>query len=50
MSFKLADLVNIAVEQGNYFKGREWSENYKGKLLAEDDQEGWQMQFFETVD
>ena len=29
MSFKLADLVNIALEEGTYFKSEEWCEKHK---------------------
>ena len=42
MSFKLADMVNIALEEGSYFRSREWSEKHKGKLLVESQQEDWQ--------
>ena len=35
MSFKLADLVNIALEDGSYFKTPEWCERNKGRLLVE---------------
>ena len=35
MSFKLADLVNIALEEGIYFKTTEWCERNKGRLLVE---------------
>ena len=35
MSFKLADLVNIALEDGSYFKTVEWCERNKGRVLVE---------------
>ena len=35
MSFKLADLVNIALEDGTYFKTAEWCERNKGRVLVE---------------
>ena len=35
MSFKLADLVNIALEEGLYFKSQEWCEKHKGSYLVE---------------
>ena len=35
MSFKLADLVNIALEEGTYFKSEEWCEKHKSQLLVE---------------
>ena len=42
MSFKLADLVNIALEEGSYFKTSEWCERNKGRLLVEHEQLDWQ--------
>ena len=42
MSFKLADLVNIALEDGSYFKTSEWCERNKGRLLVEHEQLDWQ--------
>ena len=41
MSFKLADLVNIALEEGIYFKTTEWCERNKGRLLVEHQQLDW---------
>ena len=35
MSFKLADMVNIALEEGSYFRSKEWCDQHKGKLLVE---------------
>ena len=35
MSFKLADLVNIALEEGSYYRSAEWCEQHKTKLLVE---------------
>ena len=49
MSFKLADLVNIALEEGSYFRSKEWREQQKGKLLVEHSQEEWQKSFFTAV-
>ena len=48
MSFKLADLVNIALQEGTYFKTKEWCDKHSGKLLVEHNQEDWQRQFFEA--
>ena len=41
MSYKLADMVNITLEEGTYFKSEEWCEKNKNKLLVEHDQEDW---------
>ena len=49
MSFKLADLVNIALEEGSYFRSKEWCEQQNGKLLVEHNQEDWQKSFFDAV-
>ena len=46
MSFKLADLVNIALEEKSYFKDREWCEKNKANMLVEHDQEKWTKDFF----
>ena len=48
MSFKLADLINIAVDEKNYYRSEEWCERQKDKLLVEHDQEDWQRQFTEA--
>ena len=50
MSFKLADLVNIALEEGTYFKSEEWCEKHKSQLLVEHAQDSWNDQFFEAYD
>ena len=50
MSFKLADLVNIALEEGTYFKSQEWCDKYKGSLLVEHSQSSWNSQFFEAYE
>ena len=49
MSFKLAVLVNIALQEGSYFRSQEWCDKQTGKLLVEHNQEDWQNQFFEAV-
>ena len=46
MSFKLADMVNIAVEENNYFRSEAWCEINKGKMLVEHDQNDWEKRFF----
>ena len=48
MSYKLADMVNITLEEGTYFKSEEWCEKNKNKLLVEHDQEDWKRQFLEA--
>ena len=50
MSFKLADLVNIALEEGTYFKSPEWCDKHKGSLLVEHSQNSWNSQFFEAYE
>ena len=35
MSFKLADMVNIALEEGTYYKTQEWCSQNADKYLAE---------------
>ena len=35
MSFKLADMVNIALDEGNYFKSLEWCRLNKSKMMVE---------------
>ena len=35
LSFKLADMVNIAVEEHTYFRSKEWYASHKDKLLVE---------------
>ena len=35
MSFKLADMVNIALEEGNYFRSEEWCKNNADKMMVE---------------
>ena len=37
MSYKLADMVNIAVEEGTYFKSKEWCNAHKSKMMVEHD-------------
>ena len=37
MSYKLADMVNITLEEGTYFKSEEWCKKNKNKLLVEHD-------------
>ena len=49
MSFKIADLINIALEDGSYFKNKEWYDKHKGKLLVEQDQKAWVKKFFDAV-
>ena len=39
--FRLADLVNIAIESGTYFRDQAWKDANKGKLLVEHNQEDW---------
>ena len=46
MSFKLADMVNIAVDENNYFRSKNWIEKNKNKLLVEHDQKDWEERFF----
>ena len=46
MSFKLADLVNIALEEKSYFKDKAWCEKNKANMLVEHDQEKWTKDFF----
>ena len=48
MSFKLADLVNIALEEKSYFKDKEWCEKNKANMLVEHDQEKWTKDFFRS--
>ena len=48
MSFKLVDLVNIALEDGSYFRSKEWCEKNKGKLLVEHSQDDWHRSLFEA--
>ena len=50
MSFKLADMVNIAVEENTYFKSKEWCIAHKDKLFVENNQENWYKSFFETYE
>ena len=35
ISFRLADFVNIALEEGTYFRDKEWKQRNKDKLLVE---------------
>ena len=35
MSFKLADMVNIALEEGNYFRSEEWCVKNAEKMMVE---------------
>ena len=49
LSFKIADLINIALEDGSYFRSKTWYEKHKGKLLVEQDQQGWVKKFFDAV-
>ena len=50
MSFKLADLVNIALEDGTYFKTVEWCERNQGRVLVEHEQKDWEKQLFEAFE
>ena len=46
MSFKLADMVNIAVDENNYFRSKTWIQKNKNKMLVEHDQKDWEDRFF----
>ena len=46
MSFKLADMVNIALDERTYFKSKEWCDKNKNNMMVEHDQKGWADQFF----
>ena len=35
LSFKVADLVNIALEEGNYFKSKDWCQKNSTKMMVE---------------
>lgn len=35
ISFKLADMVNIALDEGNYFRSKEWCEANSKKMMVE---------------
>ena len=35
MSFKLADMVNIALDEGNYFRSEEWCKQNGSKMMVE---------------
>ena len=35
LSFKLADMVNIALDEGNYFKTKEWCNKNAAKMMVE---------------
>ena len=47
--FRLAGLINIALEEGTYFRDSEWKERNKSKLFVEHQQEEWQSNFFDGV-
>ena len=47
MSFKLADMVNIALDEGNYFRSEEWCKQNGSKMMVEHQQEDWNKQLFE---
>ena len=46
LSFKLADMVNIALDENSYFKSEEWCYLNKSKMMVEHDQEDWSKQLF----
>ena len=46
LSFKLADMVNIALDENTYFKSEEWCDLNKSKMMVEHDQEDWNKQLF----
>ena len=45
MAFKLADLVNIALEQGTYFRSDKWCQERKDDMFVEHSQQDWSMKF-----
>ena len=45
MSFKLADLVNIALEEGKYFRSNNWCQERKDDMFVEHSQQDWSMKF-----
>ena len=48
MSFKLADLVNIALEEGTYFKSDKWCQDHKDDMFVEHSQQDWSIKFFKA--
>ena len=42
-------MINIALEEGVYFRSKEWCESHKDKLLTEHNQQAWMKKFFKAV-
>ena len=49
LSFKIADLVNIALDEGTYFKSKEWKSKNASKMMVEHKQEDWSKELLEGI-
>ena len=46
VSFKLADMVNVAIDEGTYFKNKEWCRANSTKMMVEHKQAEWAKDLF----
>ena len=46
VSYKLADMVNVAIEEGTYFKSKEWCKINCTKMMVEHKQVEWTKELF----
>ena len=48
--FKLADMINIALEEGTYYKKQDWCWDNSYKYLVESDPHKWNTTFLEAME